>query len=185
MPRRSSSAAIASNSAAVSRHDGGAPGGDQPRATSSAWPRTPPTGITWPHYPGTRTQTCYQHRSPAMTFSAAAISGLVWKDYGHERPYGSLAGTPGARSSSSSCTASAADVGDLCLPVYSHGSRASVRRRPCPNWNSANVNTVLPEVVRPGGFADCRVRVTGVLRNPPRAGRAAICFRWIRTRVLN
>src|ERR1700761_8794811 len=39
-PRRSSSAAIASNNAAVSRHDGGAPGGDQPRATSSAWPRS-------------------------------------------------------------------------------------------------------------------------------------------------
>ena len=27
------------------------------RCTSSAWPRTPPTGITWPQYPGTRTLT--------------------------------------------------------------------------------------------------------------------------------
>jgi hypothetical protein len=35
-----SCAAFASNTAAVSRHDRGAPGGDQPRATSSAWARS-------------------------------------------------------------------------------------------------------------------------------------------------
>ena len=57
MPRRSSSAAIASNNAAVSRHDRGAPGGDQPRATSSAWPRTSSApGTPAPTGPASRTQ---------------------------------------------------------------------------------------------------------------------------------
>ncbi len=56
-PRRSSSAAIASNNAAVSRHDRGAPGGDQPRATSSAWPRTSPApGTPAPKGPASRAQ---------------------------------------------------------------------------------------------------------------------------------
>ena len=55
--RRSSSAAIASNNAAVSRHDRGASGCDQPRATSSAWPRTSSApGTPAPQEPASRTQ---------------------------------------------------------------------------------------------------------------------------------
>jgi hypothetical protein len=38
-PSRSGSAAMARNSAAVSRQESGAPGADQPAATSSAWAR--------------------------------------------------------------------------------------------------------------------------------------------------
>ena len=56
-PRSSSSAAIASNSAAVRRHELGAPGGDHPPATSSAWARTSsapdkmaPAGSAHPHH---------------------------------------------------------------------------------------------------------------------------------------
>ena len=69
-PSRSVSAAMARNSAAVSRQESGAPGADQPAATSSAWARISATD-GMPHSP---------HRLPRRT-PLASRSGPIYSVY--------------------------------------------------------------------------------------------------------